>query len=445
MKLITPNRAAPLFALLVIFIGLGIFLAMPSVNLNFTPIPTLHPDAVEYTLSSETQYHRSRGDLQAALFYVEVQANTEGWSAALHEEAGNLWRDMGDLSRALPHWEVAAQLDPQPDNLRRLADLKLQSGDWGTAYQYLSHLLELTPDDTWGLYYGGLLLAPSDIQTARDYLTRVTSSDIYGTSAERMLVAMGANANDAFSSSRVAAVLAGMGEWSLAENAFQYAAAINYPFAEAAAYVGLMRVQQQVDGSAWLEQALTLEPNNPNVRFVEGLYWRALQNYEFSVNAFLTAIILDPTVPEFYAELGNTYRVAGNLGEAEYWLETALNISDNNPLIQDALNRLREEETFILNVSDLNFSRMARAEVNDPAVIAANGWVLHILGQSDEGLEYVDRALSIDSRNPRAQYDKARILIEVGRADEAKPLLETLAAGDSPFAITAQRLLDGMN
>src|SRR5262245_42846102 len=181
---LTSNRAAPVFALLVILIGLAIFLTVSSATPNFASVPTLHPDAIEYTLSSETQYHRSRGDLQAALFYVDVQANQDGWSAALHEEAGNLWRDMGDLSRALPHWEVVAQLDPQPDNLRRLADLNLQAGDWGTAYQYLEQLLQLVPDDTWGLYYGGLLLAPSDTRTARDYLNRVTSSETYGTQAQ---------------------------------------------------------------------------------------------------------------------------------------------------------------------------------------------------------------------------------------------------------------------
>jgi tetratricopeptide (TPR) repeat protein len=295
------------------------------------------------------------------------------------------------------------------------------------------------------LYYGGLILAPSDSYTARDTLSRVISSEIYGADAQNMLEIIGNDASDARISVRVGAGLATIGEWSLAENAFQYAAAIHYPFAEASAYVALMRVQQQLDGSTWLNRALALDDDNPDVRYVEGLYWRALEDFDKSYNAFLIAIILDPTVPEYYAELGNTYRIAGNLGEAEYWLQAALSISDNNPRIQDALDRLREEETYVLNVSDLNFSRMARAEENDPAVIAANGWVLHILGHSERGLEYVNRALTIDPTNSRAQYDKARILIETAHEEEAVALLESLAAGDSPFAVTAQRLLDGLN
>jgi lipopolysaccharide biosynthesis regulator YciM len=60
-------------------------------------------------------------------------------------------------------------------------------------------------------------------------------------------------------------------------------------------------------------------------------------------------------------------------------------------------------------------------------------------------LEYVNRALTIDPTNSRAQYDKARILIETAHEEEAVALLESLAAGDSPFAVTAQRLLDGLN
>ena len=447
MNSITSKRAAPFIALLVILIGmmfLFVWTAASPVSQANT-IPTLHPEAVDYGLASQIQYHRSRGDLQAALFHVTVQAHQDGWTTDLHEQAGNLWRDMGDLSRALPHWEVVAQTNPQPDNLRRLADLYLQAGDWGTAYTYVEQLLQLAPDDEWGLYYGGLMLAPSDFYTARDYLTRAAKSTVYGEDARNVLAVMGDDASDGLISIRVGAALATLGEWSLAENAFQVAAAMNYPFPEAVAYVALMRVQQQLDGSIWLNQALALDDTNPDVRYVEGLYWRALEDYDKAYNAFLIAIILDPTIPEYYAELGNTYRIAGNLGEAEYWLLAALAISDNHPLIQQALDRLREEETFVLTVSDLNFSRMARAEENDPAVIAANGWVLHILGQSERGLDYVNRALENDPENSRAQYDKARILIEIGREAEAVPLLETLAAGDSPFAITAQRLLDGLN
>ncbi|MDQ7024271.1 MAG: tetratricopeptide repeat protein [Anaerolineae bacterium] len=446
MTLLTRNRVAPLMALLVIFLGFMTFIIVnPSIAPNFAAVPTLNPQAVDFGLSSQIQDHKARGELQVALFHVEVQASLEGWTNDLHEEAGNLWRDMGDLSRAIPHWEVIAQNAPQPANLRRLAALSLQMGAWGRAYAYIEQLLQLAPNDEWGSYYGGLLLAPSDAYTARDYLSRATQSEVYGADADYILAVMGDDADDVLLSSRVGIILAAMGEWSLAENAFQYAASVNYPFPEATAYVGLMRVQQQLDGSSWIEQALALDPNDPDVHYIGGLYWRALENYDNAVNDFLTAIILDPTIPEYYAELGNTYRVSGNLAEAEYWLLTALNISDDNPLIEDALRRLREEETFVLNTSDLNFSRMARAENNDPAVIAANGWVLHILGQSEVGLEYVNRALDIDPLNPRAQYDKARILIEVGREDEAVPLLETLAGGDSPFATTAQRLLDGLN
>ena len=75
-------------------------------------------------------------------------------------------------------------------------------------------------------------------------------------------------------------------------------------------------------------------------------------------------------------------------------------------------------------------------------MISANGWALHVKGDSVAGLAMVEQALDMDADNPRALFDKARILQETGRAEEARPILEQLAAGDSPFAAIAARLLE---
>ena len=439
------NRTASLLVLFLIIMGLGgVLLLNPSPEPDL--IPTLNPIATALVIPSEIDLHRTRGDLQVALYYLESLAMKEGWTASLHAQAGNLYSDMDDLNQALPHWEAALRMEVTPNLLRRVADLYIQRGDWGTAYERVERLLQIIPDDPWGLYYGGLLLAPSDPAVARVHLSRAaTYSEIYIETAQNVISAIGSDFSDPLISSRVGAVLASEQEWSLAENAFQQAAAINYPFPEATAYVGLMLAQQRKIGENWIQQAVELAPENPDVRYVEGLYWRVVGEPLRSIEALLTSIILAPTVPEFYAELGNTYRIKGDLSEAEYWLQTALQISGNDPTLQEALNRLYTDESFALTPGELNVSRMARAQQDDPSVLSANGYVLHILGDSEAGLAMVERALEADPENVRAQFDKARILFETGQSDEARSLLIGLAEGDSPFAPTAERLLQGMN
>jgi tetratricopeptide (TPR) repeat protein len=117
-------------------------------------------------------------------------------------------------------------------------------------------------------------------------------------------------------------------------------------------------------------------------------------------------------------------------------------ISENNPVMVAALERFYAEETLLLPDNYLAFLGDQRARQNDPAILSARGWTMHVLGDSEGGLAQVEAALEADPENPRALFDQARILLDTGRREEALPILETLAADDSGFAILAQRLLE---
>lgn len=462
MKPVLNGRAAPILALFVILAG-AVLLLQPrspqdspaatsaALVVTLTPTPdvtvtaTLPPSSATPSHSADSIFERRRlqGSLQAALYQIEAQALTAGWNEQLHIQAGNLWRDMGDTDRALPYWEAANQRVPNPLLLRQIAGIYLERGEWGLAYERIEQLLSLAPNDLWGLFYGALLLAPSDPLTAYGYLGRVAPLERdYASLALDLMGIIGGAQGDPILSLRVGAALATAGEYSLAENAFQYAASVYYPFAEAEAYTALMRVQQGKNGANAMNQAVAFAPESAVVRYIEGLYWRALRNFEQSQLAFIRAIRFDPGNALYYAELGSTYREAGDLNEAEIWLQSAVEISGKDPVIVAALERFYAEEALLLPDDYLAYLGEQPARSDDPGIISARGWTMHVLGDSAAGLAQVEEALQADPQNPRALFDKARILLDTGRGAEAVPLLEQLAAGESAFAVLASRLLE---
>src|SRR5690606_28948989 len=114
-----------------------------------------------YAPIAEYDFHRSRDELQVALYHIEAESALNGWTAQNHIRAGNLWRDMGNLGRALPHWEAANATEPNANLLRQIAEIYLERGEWGITWERIQTLLDLAPNDAWSLYTAGLLIAPS--------------------------------------------------------------------------------------------------------------------------------------------------------------------------------------------------------------------------------------------------------------------------------------------
>lgn len=381
-----------------------------------------------------------------SLYEIEQLALTEGWDAVLHQQAGDWWQALGRPQLALQHWEASLQFSENARLRRRTAELYLQGGAWNRAFVHIERLLAVQPNAPWALFLAGSLIAPTDPQAAEGYLVQAAAHS-ENEDRQRVIAEMLAVLADVDSelslSSRVGAALAREGYWSLAENAFQIAAAQQHPFPEALAFVALARQQQGKSGRAWVQDALQRAPENALVQYAAGVYWRNEGDYPRSVSALLTAIILAPENASFYAALGYTHWAAGNIAEANYWLQSAAEMSDDDPVILEALERLRLEESYLLPLPQwLAVTAQRATSEDDPALLTAQGWALHLSGQSEAGLQRIEQALSIDPDYPRALYDKARILLDTGRnPDEAAAILQALAAGDSPFATPARRLL----
>jgi tetratricopeptide (TPR) repeat protein len=448
----TPRRFQILAALcggllLLISAGFAVFWLLPPADPAPPPaLPTLaDPNS---PITNRVQFYRDRGALQAALYEVESGALTNGWSADLHQQAGDLWRDMNHINRALFHWQAAVRLSdaPSAESVRRLAAIYLERGNIAQAWHYTDRLLQIAPADDWGLFHAGAFLAASDPAQAQHYLRQSVFQSAYAEPAVALLQALESRSagNGAQHGKRIGAVLAHQHLWALAEHAFQYTAMAYYPAPEAMAYTALMQAEQGKDGQAWLDAALALTPDNVDVRYVEGVYWRVQNNLQKSRTALQLAISIDPDNPFLLAELGLTEQLQGNLTRAETLLQEALRVStDNDRLLQTALDNFYSKQAYLLPDDYLPFVRQIPAD--DPAYISAQGWALHVAGDTEAGLAEVERALAIDPQNPRALFDRARILLETGRAQQATSLLQQLASGNSPYAPAADRLLDSPN
>ena len=439
-------------AVLVILLGIIALIIVASLNIpqfitndtssqSTTNAQVVSPLVVEYSPLAEYDLHRSRDELQVALYHIEAEGALDGWTAQNHIRAGNLWRDMGDLGRALLHWEAANAVEPNANLLRQIAEIYLERGEWGITWDRIQMLLDLAPNDAWSLYTAGLLIAPSDPISAYGYLGQVAAQDnSFSENAQIILDVIGESETNADIILRVGAELTAIEEYSLAENAYQYAADLYYPFPEATAYVGLMRILQGKNGEAWISEALAFDSTSATIQFIAGVYWRSAGEFLLSENALIEAVLLEPDNPTFYAELGNTYRAMGNPLDAEVWLQTAVIVSDNNPIMVDALNNFYADDTFLVTQPSLE-NNTDNSE-QDPSVLSANGWAVYVSGDVEGGLALIDRALAIQADNPRALFDKARIFLENDRVSSAIPLLQQLANGNSVFAGPAQGLLD---
>ena len=74
------------------------------------------------------------------------------------------------------------------------------------------------------------------------------------------------------------------------------------------------------------------------------MHWHAVGDYQRSAEALIQAVELDPTNPAFQAELGLTFRLLGELSEAEFWLQTAVQTAEGAPEFQELLALFYAEE-----------------------------------------------------------------------------------------------------
>lgn len=428
-------------SLLLIYIGLMAILLVFNAQSSTTTLailPTAEPTLDNQQLIIQT---RNRGRWMQTLYHIEQSALKTGWTSELNRQAGDVWWNMGDISRAIPYWSAALESIEDVDLLRTVANSYINLGQWTQARITLERLLDIKPDDEWSNYQMGLILAPFNPVKSKLYLASVRVDSPFGQVKTVIENVLNVKPEDPLISMRLGLALVGERLWNYAELAFQHASDTAYPYPEAMAYLAWVKSRQGKDGTAWIDSATRLAPDNAQVWYMRGLHFRARADYVESLSAIAQSVRLSPNNAGLYAELGTGYRLIGEVEQAEYWLDFAVSVSANTPEYQEILKNFYEETAYTSPSKILESLGLSTQGTDDPDLLSAYGWALHSTGESDAGLEQIERALEIDPINPRALFDKARIFIDTDRRAEAIPILQRVATTYTPYGTQAQALL----
>lgn len=431
---------AGLVALLIYMGMMGVILLVNSSSANLSPAmyPTAEPTPDQQSLIINT---RNQNRWMQTLYHIETQALNTGWTTDLYRQAGDLWWQMGDISRAIPYWSAVLESIDDVDLLRTVANSYIDLGEWSLVRQTLDQLLALKPDDEWGNYQMGMVLAPFNPIKSKLFFDVVPFESPFSQTIVAVKTALNTDPHDPLISFRVGLAFINQNHWDYAELAFQHASDIAYPNPLALAYLGWSKSRQGKDGSSWIDYATTLAPQDAEIWYLRGLHFRARADYIQSLDALTQSVLLAPNNAGLYAELGTAFRLIGDVEQAEYWLDYAVDASANTPEYQQILENFYIETAYV-SPSTILDSLAESALSNDSAdLLAAYGWALHSTGESDAGLEQLDLALEQDPNNARALLDKARILLATDRQAEAIPILERVAQTYTPFGQEAQNLL----
>lgn len=398
---------------------------------------SLNPTPADVSLQNRLQ-----GRYTQALFQLNAEGAASGWTAEMHVQAGDLYFSMGEWVDALAHWEASQPSDPT--RLRQMAELYLSLEQWGDANRVLELLLAHNPQDTWVNYQLGLLLAPFNPQRSLTLLQNTAPAD--ATITEPLMQTLTDYGNDPLVSMYVGITLAHLDAWLPAEQAFQQAALVAYPYPEAMAYTALARENQGKDGLAWMTEALNTGDDHAQVHYLNGLFLRGRHESRASIEALVRAMSLEPSNPAIAAELATAYQLDFQNERAAFWMQNALTFSNNAPEYVNIAADFYAESGVDLSNGGVEVLRQA-AEQNpqDPEILTNYGWALFSTGEVEEAIQQLNAALDLRPENPRALYYRGSIAYNQSDFEVARDVLQQVIELDSDYVTEARALLEFMD
>jgi len=233
--------------------------------------------------------------------------------------------------------------------------------------------------------------------------------------------------------------LAALGEWELAEAAFERAVAANPAYAEAWAYLGEARQHSRSgnDPLEALETARTLDPQSVAAHSFLSLYWQRQNDLETALAHAQAAADLAPDTPELLMRLGDLTALTGDLAAGQDLYLRAGAAAPDNPDTLRALIAFNIRYGFDLRETALPLARhLVIANPRDPASLDVMGEVLLRLGDLSNAERFFRRALAQDpdfalvhlhlgdlyrlQGKPQQAYDHYQRVLELNASEAAR-------------------------
>jgi len=202
------------------------------------------------------------------------------------------------------------------------------------------------------------------------------------------------------------------------------ALAINPGFAPAHANIAqaYLQTRQPEKALRHARKAVNIDGDNPGYRNVQALCYRTLGQTDEAIATFSS---INASHPQFYSAFQNlyeTYRLIGDLANAEQTLlSAAVHFAGQVPVYL-ALGKFYEQSNRLAQARD-SYAEGVDHCGEQPELLVALARVNRMLGRYEEGLLQIDKALVVDSDYQPALAERCSFHILNGEMDEAYTLL----------------------
>ena len=345
------------------------------------------------------------GDFDFAILSFE-QAREQGTlSAEGWDLLGQSHWWAGDHESAVASWNEGVEI--YPTYARFYAHLSM-------AYYELGDLLaEQKALEQWVASEGepdavahfrlGLLLSVFDSERALGEFLLASSLDTeYDPAVETMRTALSLASLETDNSNQSVLIGRGLGllnEWSLAVEAFRQAVAADGENAEAWAWLGETEQQLGQDGREELDQAVEIDPENPIVRSLRGLYWMRQGDGERALAEYRLAALYDPDNPAWQISIGEAYILSGDLQAALVHYQRATEIAPADATTWRLLANFSAQYNVQIEEIGLPAAQMAvELTGEDPLALDTLGLMLTLLERYNEARDVLEHALSLNQQ-----------------------------------------------
>lgn len=261
----------------------------------------------------------------------------------------------GDVPSALNAYQEGLKNFPSSASLYSgLATLYRSKQDWPNERLALQNQTRFDEKNIYAHYRLGLLSSFLVPETSLAELTTASSLNPELDSAvETMRSALNIASTQADESQKLVTIGRALGlvqEWELAKAAFEKAIQLDAENAEAWAWLGEAEQQTGQDGSAALDQAVSLDDESVIVRALRGLHWNRVKEYDRMLAEYSLAARAEPENPAWQAAMGDANVKLGDLAaaigqykratelapdEPTYWRLLAVLCAENGVAIED--------------------------------------------------------------------------------------------------------------
>ncbi len=349
-------------------------------------------------------YAFKAGDHQSAKSYFQHFENTGDLSVQGLTALGDIAQIEGNLGHAVQLWEQAAVAENDELELHaRMADAYQRLGDFDSAIQHLSKVINLNPTDSASNYQLGLMLAATEPDSSIAYLSHAAELDPELAEKSNTLIRnirYTRNIDDpSYVLMTAGQALLAIEEWELGKIALSNATGLNPEYAEAWAYLGEALYHTEQNGYEELQKALAIDPNSVAANTLMGLFWQRKERYDLALIYLYAAANIDDLNPALQAEIGNTLGLLGNISAAESHYRRAASLSPNDSTYWRILANFHITYETKLREEGLAAARQAVIlDPGDPASLDVMAQIYLLLDHPLIARRFLERALAADDK-----------------------------------------------